>query len=1510
MGQHAPPLLLILLSSLCANSSFQPALVLEMAKILLENYCFPENLFGMQEAIQQAISSGEILQILDRKTLATVLTTGVQGALNDPRLTVSYEPNFVPVMPPILPSLPKEQLIQLVRNSVKVDILENNVGYLRMDRIIGEETSAKLGPLLRENIWDKVTRTSSLIFDLRYSMVGEFSGVPFIISYFSDPEPMIHISTVYDRPSNTSKELWTIPSRIGERYGKEKDVIILTSKRTIGAAEAVAYTLKNLKRAITVGERSSGGSVRVQKFRIAQSNFYMTVPVARSVSPITGQSCEVSGVSPTVSVIAKEAVAKAKMLLAVRNIVPKVVQSLCDVIRRFYAFTDRVSALIHHLQSIDLISVVSEEDLAMRLNQDLQAFFEDPRVIIKYVQDNGESLEEETEAHKVPGDSSLLRRYIDKVFKVEILPGNTGYIRFDKFIKSSKKVEEILTEKVWEPLKDTDNLIIDLRSNTGGSSTSLALILSYLQDSSQKHHFFTIYDRIQNTTTEYYSLPQITGPTYGSKRGVYILTSYYTARAGEEFAYLMQSLHRGTVIGEITSSTLTHSKTFRIEGTHIAITVPFINFIDNNGEFWLGGGVVPDAIVLAEEAVDHVHEIAEFHRGLQSLVKKTGELMEKYYAVHEVALNVSNGLLSKWDSGFYWSAVDFESLAFQLTADLQESSGDHRLHVFRCDVEPESLHKFPKVPTAEEVEYMIDALFKTELFPDNIGYLRFDMMADIEVVKAIGPQLIKLVWSKIVNTHALVIDMRYNTGGYSTAIPLLCSYFFDAEHLKHLYTIFDRTTNTVSEIMTLPNVRGKRYGPSKDLFILTSHITGSAAEVFTQAMKDLNRATVVGEPTIGGSLSSVTYRLGDSILHVTIPNQVVVSAVSGKMWGSSGVEPHVITQASEALSEARRILAAKLLKRNIIVDMAKIIMDNYCSPERLLGMKEAVEVASSNTEVLNIPDEETLANVLSTGIQTTVGDPRLKISYEPNYTPVVPPKLPPLPPEQLIPIIQGSMKLDILEGNIGYLRIDHILGEEAAEKIGLLLVEHVWNKILPTSALIFDLRYTSSGELSGIPYIVSYFTEAEPLIHIDSIYDRPSNTTTKLFSLPMLLGQRYDLSKPIVVLTSKNTKDIAEDVAYCLQNLKRATIVGEKTAGGSVKVDKFKLADTNFYVTVPTAKSINPVTGSTWEVTGVTPDVEVNAEDALATAIKILNLRAQVPAIIEGSATLIANNYAFENIGADVAAKLKEHLANGEYSMVVSKDGLESKLSDNLKTLSGDKSLKTTSNTPALPPMDYTPEMYIELIKVSFHTDVFENNIGYLRFDMFGDFEEVKPIAQIIVEHVWNKVLNTDAMIIDLRNNLGGPTTAIAGFCSYFFNGDKQIVLDKLYDRPSGTITELQTLSELTGTRYGAKKSLIILTSGATAGAAEEFVYIMKKLGRAMIVGETTAGGSHPPKTFQVGNTDIFLSIPTVHSDTSAGPAWEGAGIAPHIPVPADAALDTAKGIFNKHFASQKEATS
>lgn len=79
----------------------------------------------------------------------------------------------------------------------------------------------------------------------------------------------------------------------------------------------------------------------------------------------------------------------------------------------------------------------------------------------------------------------------------------------------------------------------------------------------------------------------------------------------------------------------------------------------------------------------------------------------------------------------------------------------------------------------------------------------------------------------------------------------------------------------------------------------------------------------------------------------------------------------------------------------------------------------------------------------------------------------------------------------------------------------------------------------------------------------------------------------------------------------------------------------------------------------------------------------------------------------------------------------------------------------------------------------------------------------------------------------------------------------------------------------------------------------------MKKAGRAMIVGEPTHGSCQPPKTFQISDSDVFLAVPVTHSDTTQGPAWEGAGLAPHVTVSANEALDVAKDILKKHSLGQ-----
>jgi C-terminal processing protease CtpA/Prc len=188
-------------------------------------------------------------------------------------------------------------------------------------------------------------------------------------------------------------------------------------------------------------------------------------------------------------------------------------------------------------------------------------------------------------------------------------------------------------------------------------------------------------------------------------------------------------------------------------------------------------------------------------------------------------------------------------------------------------------------------------------------------------------------------------------------------------------------------------------------------------------------------------------------------------------------------------------------------------------------------------------------------------------------------------------------KVEILPNNIGYIKFNAFMD---ASFCGSTVVAAM-GFVAHTDALIFDLRQNGGGQPAMVTMIASYLFD-EPT-HLIDIYNRKEDATTQNWTLSYLPGPRLT-TQPVYVLTSERTFSGAEEFAFDLKNQKRATIVGETTGGGAHPVSGHPVAD-YFMVDVPFAKSLDPVTKTNWEGTGVQPDVKVPAADALETAQKL-----------------------------------------------------------------------------------------------------------------------------------------------------------------------------------------------------------------------------------------------------------------------------------------------------------------
>lgn len=183
--------------------------------------------------------------------------------------------------------------------------------------------------------------------------------------------------------------------------------------------------------------------------------------------------------------------------------------------------------------------------------------------------------------------------------------------------------------------------------------------------------------------------------------------------------------------------------------------------------------------------------------------------------------------------------------------------------------------------------------------------------------------------------------------------------------------------------------------------------------------------------------------------------------------------------------------------------------------------------------------------------------------------------------------------------------------------------------------------------------------------------------------------------------------------------------------------------------------------------------------------------------------------------------------------------------------------------------------------------EVLPGNIGYVRIDVFSGLE----VARETVTAAMQLLGNTDAVIVDLRNNTGGSGDTVGYLSSYFLPADDRVLMV----RHSREFGRMESRVVETPTRRFENVPLFVLTSDRTFSAGEAFAYGLQQYGRATIVGETTSGGGRPNAFASLGGgLQLSVSIASAQHPKS-GKGWQGTGVVPEIATSEDEALDAAR---------------
>jgi len=302
--------------------------------------------------------------------------------------------------------------------------------------------------------------------------------------------------------------------------------------------------------------------------------------------------------------------------------------------------------------------------------------------------------------------------------------------------------------------------------------------------------------------------------------------------------------------------------------------------------------------------------------------------------------------------------------------------------------------------------------------------------------------------------------------------------------------------------------------------------------------------------------------------------------------------------------------------------------------------------------------------------------------------------------------------------------------------------------------------------------------------------------------------------------------------------------------------------------------------------------------------------------IIDHVVDQLVNRYVDPNLGQKAAQTIKHKQEKQAYDTLGTKTALNEALMADMHAITGDKQLQLRNQSEA--GSDWIPsaltlkaqsgtnlndpkyrKMILQMINYGLPNRILEGNIGCLVILEFYAPEIAPEVVQVI-DKTMRSLQGCMALILDLRQcSRGGDPEVMMALASYFLAGEASQSLYVSFDRENQKIAEFRTRTDMTGRRL-ANVPLYILVSPETFAAGEMFAYGLQKIGRAKIVGETTAGAAHVTDTISIGH-DTMMVLPVhrlAHVKTKT--SWQGTGVIPDVPTPQDSALDVAKDLIRR----------